>query len=330
MLPFSTEFPIKPISGKAAFVAQVVGWLIGPSRWALSPQEIDDLAYDLGGVAHVIVEPDREFSFELRDRTDAANAYGGRVGLILPGRGLIRRFHIGWRLEDSSGLVSAVQGAAFRLRLQMPAVGWEWTELQEQALRAHRERDRNRLTGAEVEKLYQEEISALQERVRQYEEAAAILPAAQDEEDEPDSAVDDLVRRLGPEVYPGELSDRLRLAARLALSQADSIGLDPRSRAIFDKLATRLPSSPGLLDLLDDLRRASKDPKRIASELVSLLKRHGYHEKGDNKHIRLEANSGYEGLEALTLPKTPSENRGLKNLRKQIERTLGLTRLIED
>ena len=78
--------------------------------------------------------------------------------------------------------------------------------------------------------------------------------------------------------------------------------------------------SPALGELSQDLARATKDPNRVASELISLLGRHGYSEKSDNKHIRLEANKGYDGLDAITLPKTPSENKGLKNLRKQIER----------
>jgi hypothetical protein len=41
----------------------------------------------------------------------------------------------------------------------------------------------------------------------------------------------------------------------------------------------------------------------------------------------LEAKPGFEGLGTITVPKTPSEIRGLKNLRKQIEGKLGLIKL---
>src|SRR5690606_7137965 len=121
----------------------------GNGSWLLSRQEIETLAYDLGGIAHVVVEPDRAFSFDLRDATEARNAYGGTVGLSVPGQGIARRYYLGWQIQNADELATAVRSAASALRSQMPAFGWDWTELQEQALRAQRERDRNRLTAAE-------------------------------------------------------------------------------------------------------------------------------------------------------------------------------------
>jgi hypothetical protein len=121
--------------------------------------------------------------------------------------------------------------------------------------------------------------------------------------------------------------DRLRLAVDFCRNRADQEGLDPRSKVIFESLANVLPSSLGLSELLEDLKRSTKDPKRVAAELTTLLLRHGYREKSDNRHVRLEAKEDYQGLAAITLPKTPSDDRGLKNLRKQIERTLGIAKL---
>src|SRR5690606_35895810 len=66
----------------------------GNGSWLLSRQEIETLAYDLGGIAHVVVEPDRAFSFDLRDATEARNAYGGTVGLSVPGQGIARRYYL--------------------------------------------------------------------------------------------------------------------------------------------------------------------------------------------------------------------------------------------
>ena len=103
---------------------------------------------------------------------------------------------------------------------------------------------------------------------------------------------------------------------------ADQVGLDRRSKALLEAAVKNLPSSPALLELLQDLKRATKDPRRAATELTALLLRHGYREKSENRHIRLEAKDGYTGLDAITIPKTPSDSRGLTNLRKQIERTL--------
>jgi hypothetical protein len=301
----------------------------GASKWLLSQDQAEKLAFDLGGVAHVVVEPSRAFSFRLRDLTAGANAYGGTLGIALPGRGIVRRYYLGFRLPDVEDLLEVVREVSVVIRSQMPAEGWDWTELQEQALRRQRERDHNRLSVAETEKLYQEEIANLQDRIRQLEGQIAARPPEEATEIEEGLLPALLAKKLGPEIYPGEFSDRLRLAAKECGSRAEQIGLDRRSKIILDVIAARLPPSPALSELLEDLQRATKDPKRVASELTTLLLRHGYREKADNKHIRLEAKNGYDGLDAITLPKTPSDHRGLKNLRKQVERTLGISKLSE-
>jgi hypothetical protein len=209
----------------------------------------------------------------------------------------------------------------------MPSFGWDWTELQEQALRAQRASEKSRLTAAESEQLYLEEIDNLQDRIRQLEQALAARSADSVGTDEGEFSSDNLIRRIGPEIYTGEISDRLRFAAKTTLSVADQIGLDARSKVILERVVDRLPLSPALAELSHDLTRATKDPKRVASELTSLLGRHGYLQKSDNKHIRLEARDLFDGLEAITVPKTPSDQRGLLNLQKQVERALGITKL---
>lgn len=300
---------------------------VGNGRWLLSKREIEKLAYDLGGVAHVVVEPDRLFSFELRDETEGQNAYGGTVALCMPGRGVVRRYYLGWQLQDAKELAAAVRLAAVSLRAQMPTRGWDWTELQEQALRYQREREKNRLTNEESEQLYVQEIANLQDKIAQLNQQVTARANETVGTDEAEFSLENLVRRIGPEIYAGEISDRLRLAANVALSFADQTGLDKRSTVVLQRIVDRLPISPAHGELSQDIARATKDPKRVASELTALLRRHGYREKSDNKHIRLEADAGFDGLDSITLPKTPSENRGLRNLSKQVERTLGLTKL---
>ncbi|MGY6635620.1 MAG: hypothetical protein ACXIUO_00615 [Erythrobacter sp.] len=296
--------------------------------WGLSETEIEKLAYDLGGVAHVVVEPNRRFSFKLRDLTAGRNVYSGAVGIALPGSGIVGRLFIGWQMPDSHSLVVALKNTVTALRERMPVKGWDWSDLQELSLR----KQRNALQGAaeakDIEELfdgYVKEIEEIKSDKRVLEVKIAELQAEiSNKDEERDNGGN--VLRLMPEIYPGEVLDRLRYAANLTLNNAEAIGLDRRTLCVLQKLAA-LPSSPDLRELKLDLERATKDPKRVAGELFGLLQRHGYYEKSDNKHIRLEAQPQFEGLDAITLPKTPSENRGLKNLRKQIESILGLTKL---
>ncbi|WP_369059065.1 hypothetical protein ABOZ73_15730 [Caulobacter sp. 73W] len=297
----------------------------GEGQWAISRDEIDRLAYQLGGVAHVVVEPDRGFSFRLRDACEAGNVYGGAIGVILPGRGVRRKFYRHVGKGQQVPLHDILVNFISALRAHMPSNGWDWTELQEQALRQQRQRDRARLSPAETEALYDGEISALKDQISQLKDQLA-QASLHDQLDDGDDALTSLTSEFGPEVYPGELQDRLRCAATVICDRADQDGLDPRSKAVLQQFA-RLPRSEGLTELLEDLKRATKEPGRLADQVTDLMSRHGYKEKSKNRHVRLEPREGFVGLDTITVPTSPSDIRGLKNMRKQIERTLGLTQL---
>jgi hypothetical protein len=250
----------------------------GTSEWLLSPDQTNKLAFDLGGIAHVVVEPNRAFSFNLRDLTDGRNVFGGTLGIAVPGRGIIRRYYLGIRLPDVEDLLAFVREVSISIRSQMSAEGWDWTELQEQSLRRQRERDRNRLSLEEIEKFYQEEIENLQDRVRQLDAQIAVRSPEDAMEFEDGLFPADVVKTIGLEIYPGEFSDRLRLAAKECCSRAEQIGLDHRSKHVLEAIAARLPSSHALAELLEDLKRATKDSKRLAPELTALLLRLGSRE----------------------------------------------------
>lgn len=300
----------------------------GDREWLVNRDVIEKLAYDLGGVAHVVVEPSRAFSFSLRDETGGDNAYGGALGLAIPARGIVSRYFIGWQISNIRDLVAAAKTAALSLRGQMPSRGWDWTELQEQALRAQRERDKAKLNQQEIEELYETEICNLKEKIIQLE---------QEIQDRSDSLKSDagegdvfspILEKIGPEIYPGEMLDRLRYAANTTLLNADQSGLDSRSQAILKRIVDKISPSAALKELKTDIDRATKDPGRVSTQVVSLLGRHGYQQKAEKKHVRLEARKGYDGLTSITLSKTPGDYRGLKNLRNQIEKSLGINKLL--
>ncbi len=316
-------------SGNATYHLPVIYLsAIGSERWLLESVQIERLAYALGGIAHIVAEPNRAFSFRLRNLTANTNVYGGTIAIALPKRGIVRQFYLGLRMANEDDLFAALSSSAIGIRSNMPADGWDWTELQEQALRFQRERDKKRLSEKETTDLYQEEIDNLKDRIEQLE--SQINARAPEEAFDGDEGFfpPSLAKKLGPEIYLGEYSDRFRFAFRECSARADQIGLDPRTKFFLDTVASNIPNSPACAELIEDLKRATKDPKHVAAELKNLLRQHGYQEKSDNKHIRLEAKNGYGGLETVTVPKTPSDGRGLINLRKQIERTLGIGKLL--
>lgn len=299
----------------------------GKEAWSLTRREIEKLAYDLGGIAHVVVEPDRAFSYRLRDESKGQNPYGGSVGIAVPGRGIVRKYYIGWHIQNGREMRGQLKRVATYLRGQMPSLGWDWAEIQEQALRAQRERDKARLSDKENIQILEEEIENLNDRILDLQRSIDANVVESTVNGEVEFSRENIVQMIGPEIYDGEISDRLRLAAQICLQVSDNVGLDSRSIAVFKRILNRMPLSLGLEELSQDISRAAKDPRRLAGEMKDLLSRHGYRSKSENKHIRLEARDGYEGLESITISKTPSEIRGLKNFCSQVEKKLGINKM---
>ena len=314
----SSHLPVIYVSAKAR------------NKWCLRKDNLDKLAYDLGGVAHVVVEPSRAFSFQLRDATKGQNSYAGTIAIIAPKYGVMQRLH---PLDSSTSeheLLQSLKVGAITIRSRMPAVGWDWLNLQEASLHDLRIRERNRLSASEIEDIYQNEINTKNEKIRELETQLSNRPiTSTSETHDSNSSVlsGSFCQKLGHEIYPNEFSDRIRLAALSCLHHADNDGLDSRSIAVLNAYLKVSRFSDDVTELRSDLRRASRDAKRITSEITGLLSRHGYLGKSENKHVRLEPKPEMVGLDNITLSKTPGDHRSLENTRKQIEKTLGITKM---
>lgn len=311
--------------GATQFLPTVYISAKGPGVWALSRKAINKLALDLAGVAHVAVEPSREFSFDLRDRVAGRNVYGGTIGLATAGEGVVQRFYLGAALPDEPALVQKVQASAIALRSRMPSLGgWDWLDLQDEILRRHSEADRRRLSSGEIEKLWQEELALKEARIAELQaelEEARKLPP-------PELAGDAVLpwrQDLLPEIYRGERTDRMRAALAFCLEK--DAEWDKRSLAVFENLLAASPAESELDEFREELKRATRDPARLNAEIKRLMTRHGFIAKSENNHSKLEPRPEYPGLDSIIVMKTPSDHRGLKNLKSQIEANLGLARL---
>lgn len=297
------------------------------SFW-MSEKQIRKLAFELGGVAHIVAEPSRAFSQRLRAHTNGENAYGGSVGVYLPGTKLGRKFYIGGSIRDSFDLFRWISDYCTSIRSRLPSKGWDWTELQEQALRKQRERDKERLSFQETEQLYEQEIEALKERIHELETSSLLGADSVTNNDEYSKKWDQSAFLIDlTEFYSGEASDRLQYLLRCVLDQAEAIGLDDRSIVVAKELLKLNSPSQGLRDLKAELTKVTKDPKKYSKEVVKLLQNYGFELKSDKKHIRMEPKESLIGLGSMTIAKTPSDHRTLKNQKAHIEGCLGITKL---
>ena len=295
--------------------------------WLLSRSEIEKLSYDLGGVAHVVVEPSRAFSFDLRTISSGKNSYGGTLGVSLPGHGIVRKFYLGVLHATTPSLIAELVSFGASLRTQMPSNGWDWTDIQEEALKLQRRRDRNRVSVSELTDLYEEEIDNLKDKINQLELKISELREKETREIREPVRLDLIFDEVGPEIYNGEFLDRLRMMAKECMDRVDQIGLDNRSKIFLEKFCSNLTYASDLEELRAELKRAERSGGAAGSNFVRLLVRVGYWEKAEKKHIRLEPRPEMVGLSSVTLLKTPSDGRSWANTRLQIERSMGLSKL---
>lgn len=297
----------------------------GAGRWDLAVEGIERLAYRLGGVAHVLVEPDRGYSFDLMNRVRRRNAYGGSLGLYVPGVGLAGRFFKSWEVATDEALLDRVQNAAMAARTAMPVRGWDWSELQERSLKSRRTSGSQALEFKELEDIYLEEIETLKQQLGD-ERQAHIDYLSHVEANRPNAQEDpyqNLRTAVKTELYPGETLDRIRIAANIALQNVERHGIDDRTVAIL-KAVVSLGFSERGDAFIEQLKDCTSANEKLIASLIPFLEKHGFTQRSENKHIRVSAREELTGVGSITIAKTPSDHRTSKNTRSQIIGILGL------
>jgi hypothetical protein len=295
---------------------------------------VDKLAYDLGGVAHVIVEPDRSFSFRLKDCCNANNPYGGALGVSLVGRPNILRI-----------VPNRVGFDEYRFRQQVidlishrtPRFGLDWSGLSE--LKTHYiveklRNDRKTDTDGQVEqwiKTFESEIDAMQnemsskdeEITRLRNELAQLDQRKLDNVGNADKVVNlDKLTSAIAEVYPGEIGDRARALFKHQADLGSNADGGERGAHIFNMLAELISPSGNLRAFKDEIKKLSSDPK----QLRKWLRQKSWNER-DGNHIVMTPPTQLRGVHQLTLPKTASDHRAGKNTARDLVAAMGLQSL---
>lgn len=259
------------------------------------------------------------------------NAYGGSVGIYAPVNGLSGKLYRNWQSPTEQDLFERIRDFVISLRSSMPAAGWDWSELQEFALRQRRISKNDGSDFKDLENIYLEEISLLKEQIQDYRNIIEVLNSSLSEkrrnEDAAESHIDKIKYSIGGEIYSGEIFDRLRLAAKISMHYRDKEGLDSRTIATLSAVIQDLEHSKGLSVFLENLKRSTTDVKNLYHRVSSLLSNHGFDETTTNKHGKMIPRTGMSGLGPITVPLTSSDHRAGKNMHSQIISELGLGKL---
>lgn len=321
------------LTGKGSERLPVVYCSAPFSGQGLSRRNLNNLAFMLGGIAHVVVEPTSDFARQLRITTQGQNPYNGAIGLVVPRRGVMMRIRPPQGGEKESDLVARVIDEAAMIRSHMAFdEGCSWTQLIEARARNRRDDMRGRASSqaledelAEQEKLYTEELEAKDEIIREREQEIKELQDAAARAVRRTDAVfqDDFLVGLEPEIYEGENFDRVRFVLEEILA-GRQVMVDPRSRACLERLLDQTDYTGRAKALWREIRNATKDARGFDRNVSRVLESCGYVAKSDNKHLRMQAGDGFNGLEPITVMHSPSDARGKMNHAAQLAGVLGI------
>lgn len=296
------------------------------------PFDAEYLARKLAGMCHVVVEPDRSFSFDLMQQTEGRNPYGGAVGLFSPSGREVGRFFR--RAGDNTGSQLAgtcVEQVNHFMSSLAASKAWEWQQLQEGQSRHLREQVAAHSSDHldEYINAFDAEIQAKNERIENLENLLQLSrhKSLAESAERSDLLPPNLVSKIGPELYEGEFSDRLRAYLTMSV-QSDSTQADERTKIFIEKFLGATETSGRANSLISQIKTASKDGKETPKRLGALLLSFGFTKSHDGKHLKFSPPNDFFGLQTEVLPSTPSDSqRGGKNRGQEVIRHFGLNDL---
>ena len=296
------------------------------------PLDEKRLSATLSGLAHVIVEPARSFSFSLMEVSSRKNPYGGAIGVIVSGSGEIERFQGNLFNSPTSKFVADIENFVIDLVSKRGAqIGWEWQTLQEHQARQLRQKlvEQNSDELSDYIEQFDAELKAKDEEISNLNERLALVEARKYSSAYLSKGLipDDFVQQLGKELYEGEFSDRLRLFLNEKSKRQNEV-VDARTLELVARILRMSEFSGYAAGLINQIKGAGRDGNQMPQLVGAILSGLGYARSDDGKHTKYSPSTDLFGLSIQMVPKTPSDaGRAGKNKAAEIIRDMKLSQL---
>ncbi|WGW05431.1 hypothetical protein [Tropicibacter oceani] len=296
----------------------------------LNPDDISRYAFQMGGVAHIVVEPDRDFSSELMEKTGGRNPYGGTMALISPSNGVITRLYKGGKFSSDQDVLQAMCLKATDFISSKQAVfGWDWNDLLEETARQLRDRVSDSSEEHDTwQTLVQDQLKEKDEEIlrlrRSVEELQSVILDTSNEDGNIISP--EFSKVAGKEIYRNEFSDRIRFALS-CVTQSGAPDLDERTLSVASKFLRTTQYSGGAKSMISRIKNCGNDSGKADARLIQILEEIGFTKRIDGGHPVLTPDPSLEGLKPQTFSNSPSDHRAGKNKASQIIKGLHLRKL---
>ena len=278
------------------------------------------LARSLGGMAHVLVEPNRAFSRQLQRDVESRNVYGGRVGVHWP-NGTHQSYYLN---SDTPSEFDLRQALVRNLRLALlhrrPKSRCTWAHAEAQIARAALEdlRNSDSSTIEEYIQAFDAEMRAMSEELKLAEEEIVQLKSQlRNAERSRNSTSKWNFNVSEQELYSGEFNGVVKDALLDATSR-----IQPNSRRqdILSSIIESLDSSTSSNENREELKRLLRNYTTMDKSTRVGLEALGFSISEDGKHYKLVYHD--DDRYTFALPKSGSDHRGGLNAASDIGKRL--------
>lgn len=281
-----------------------------------------ELAEWVSGMAHVIVEPSRDFSVRLKDITASRNVYGGTVGVYWPESEARKSYY----LDEESNTANSIQSEIAKdiriaLSNRRQKTNCNWLHLKELISKCRYEKlkaEGSTELNAYVE-VFDADQHAKNARIAEAEQEISRLNAELRKYSATYQASSNGLIQSGKEqdLYEGEIKDIVIEALNTSLRNAHE---DSRRQHVIQDLLKHNSAINTKIALEEEIKSIFKTYVDMDAKTRSALERLGFDISDDGKHYKAIFRG--DGRYTFSISKTSSDYRAGKNLASDINNKL--------
>ncbi|SFQ45922.1 hypothetical protein SAMN05216177_11530 [Ectopseudomonas toyotomiensis] len=272
-------------------------------------------------MAHLLTEPNRDFSFNLKHETKQNNAYGGAVAIYWP-EGLGKYLFLPWgKYEDPEQIEIEAQKVIRSALLSMrPLKECTWQHVNEQKTRAAIEALKSE-GSVEIDQyiaLFDSETASLREEISKLERENQRLKSQAFSRSSENEQIDLVVPSLETDLYHGEHQNIIIEALEnLTSSIPDKCR---RKKDVIKGILEKNKKIDAKLEITKTIKETLSNYQRMDEKTRRTLERLGFTITSDGTHYKLLFNS--DSRYPIIIAKTPSDFRAGKNTASDINTIL--------
>lgn len=292
--------------------------------WGKYPFKVNELAYRLRGVAHVLIEEDASITNILREKCEGKNAHHGSIGIYYPSRSASHKIVTTGKYEGREKLlidkIVTIVCRYVNQQARDKMLTWEGVQNELLKLRYASATEKRTLAENEVDEVYNNFNTELEEKEKVIEEQNNRIMALQAENQGLHAKLDTLDEvpllfyGLEEEVYEGEIRDHI---LEMLKEHIKHISSNSRKEHIILDILENNEMSDRLDIQRDNIKRMLKGYTKLNDSLKRELRDFGFEISKDGGHYKLVYNGDPRYLFTISSSGSDSQHGG-GNLSSQI------------